>query len=93
MLEIAKQWNGLQCFSQTHFVGQDAVDAILIKWDHPVETTYLIISHFTAFYVSGRCIETEYLLGVRIFGKQLLILFLLRFTMSMAVEIQIVNDM
>lgn len=92
MLEVTQQRDGLQSFSQTHFIGQDSVDPILVERDHPVETTYLIVSHFAALNVSGRCVETKYLLGVRIFGQQLLILLLFRFTMSMAGEITIIGD-
>lgn len=32
-----------------HFVGQDAVDAVVIEADHPIETLHLVVPHFAAF--------------------------------------------
>ena len=40
------------CASVTyHLVGKDAVDAVFVEWDHPVESTHLIVPHLSAFYI------------------------------------------
>ena len=34
-----------------HLISEDAVDAMFVKGDHPVEAAHLVVSHFTALHV------------------------------------------
>lgn len=40
----AQQRNCLDCLSKAHLVSQNAINACLIKWDHPVEPIELVVS-------------------------------------------------
>lgn len=37
-----------------HLVGQDPVDPVLVQGDHPVQPTYLVVSHFTILNIFMR---------------------------------------
>ncbi len=41
VLHVAEQRDGLQRLAQAHLVGQDAVDAVLVQRDHPVQAAHL----------------------------------------------------
>ena len=43
-------------FSQPHFVGQNAVDAVFVERDHPIDTANLIITHLPACDVVRRLV-------------------------------------
>ncbi len=45
MPKVTEERYCLQCLSKTHFVSENAVEAVVVKRDHPVETLDLIGSH------------------------------------------------
>ena len=44
--------------SQTHLVGENAIDSILVEGDHPVETADLVVAHRATLDVKGRLVES-----------------------------------
>ena len=48
VLHVAEKRDSLQRFAETHLVGQDSVDSVLVERDHPVQATDLVVPHLTA---------------------------------------------
>ena len=44
MFHKAQQRYCLESLTKTHLVSQDAVDAVLVETNHPVETTHLKVT-------------------------------------------------
>ena len=83
VLHVAEKGDGLKRFAETHLVGKDAVDAVLIQGDHPVETADLVVSHFAMLDVMRRLVEAENtLFGLVKVSEQLLVFLLLRHPMT-----------
>ena len=84
VLQVAKERDGLQCFAETHLVGQNAIDAVVVQGDEPVEALNLVVLHRAALDVAGTLAERKYL----IFGlllQHLLVLLALRLAVVMPV--------
>ena len=62
MLHKTQQTDGLKGFSQTHLIGQDTIDVVFVQRNHPIETTDLVISHFTI-------LKLRKYIGTVIYGK------------------------
>lgn len=72
---------------QTHLVGEDAVDAILVETDHPIEASHLVIPHGAILDVRRRVLEASYhFAGLVRLREKLLVFLLLRHSMPVAVE-------
>lgn len=93
MFKVTDQRNRLQRFAETHFIGQNSVDAILVQRDHPVEAAHLIVAHFTALDVVWRFLKAEQIGNDGVFLEQLLVLLLFGFAMAMAImkEVFLIN--
>lgn len=51
LFEISKVRDGLDSFSETHVIGEDAVHFFVGEFDHPDQSLLLIIFELTAFEV------------------------------------------
>mmetsp|Transcript_13968 Transcript_13968/g.34953 ORF Transcript_13968/g.34953 Transcript_13968/m.34953 type:complete len:377 (+) Transcript_13968:1858-2988(+) len=45
LVQVSEQGDGLQCLSETHLVGEDSVDAVVVQVNHPVESLELVLAH------------------------------------------------
>ena len=39
--QVSKQGNGLDGFSQTHLISQDAIQGIIVQWHKPLQASHL----------------------------------------------------
>mmetsp|Transcript_23353 Transcript_23353/g.44306 ORF Transcript_23353/g.44306 Transcript_23353/m.44306 type:complete len:236 (+) Transcript_23353:3085-3792(+) len=49
LAHVGQERNGLQCLSQSHLVRQYSVNAVIVQFDHPVQTLQLVLVHRAAF--------------------------------------------
>lgn len=86
VLHVSQQRDCLKGFSQTHLISQNTIDAIFIQWNHPIETTNLIVPHLTAFDEKWWCIKAcnkgSFLSSLDFFHQFLIFFF---FSLSMSV--------
>lgn len=84
VLQVAEQRDGLQGLAQTHLVGQDAVDAVLVEGYHPVEATDLVVTHLATLDVRRGGFEAEDGLVGGLLGKEFFVLFFLGLAVTVA---------
>lgn len=53
--------NGLDCFAETHLVGQDAIEIRLVQFEEPVKAFQLVLSEHSALDGVGLLLDLEYL--------------------------------
>lgn len=83
IFHITQKRNCLQRLPQTHLICQDTINSILIQWDHPIQTSHLVISHLSILDVWWGRVEAEYRLLFSVsFSEEFLIFFLFCFAMA-----------
>lgn len=50
-LEVTEERNGLESFAETHFIGKNAVDTVVVERNEPGETLKLVVTHLAALDV------------------------------------------
>mmetsp|Transcript_24612 Transcript_24612/g.37924 ORF Transcript_24612/g.37924 Transcript_24612/m.37924 type:complete len:236 (-) Transcript_24612:115-822(-) len=58
--QICQERYGLQRFTQSHFIGQNPVDAVIVQLNHPIESLQLVAVHFTVRgKIGGLLVQTD----------------------------------
>ena len=81
VFHVPQKRNRLERFPQTHLIGQNAVDAVFVQRNHPVETAHLVVPHFASFDVergSVKAGDDQSLFRSLDLFRHLLVFFLLR---------------
>lgn len=86
VLQVSEEGDRLQRLAQAHLVGEDAVDAVVVQRDHPVETLLLVVSELSSFDVLRRLLEHHRRVVLRVVGAlfhQFFVLLLLALPVTM----------
>jgi hypothetical protein len=57
-MQMVEKRNGLNCFSETHFICQDAVPVFVPILDHPIQTLELEFFEHSVIFENGYVFST-----------------------------------